>query len=63
MLMRTKHFILIVPVCVRVCVCVCVCVRVRVRVYAESVQTQGQISGSFSTSGYETNWPVIKPLA
>ena len=63
MLMRTKQFILIVPVCVCACVHVCVCVCVCVCVYAESVQTEGQISRSFSTSGYETNWPVIKPLA
>lgn len=32
-------------------------------IYAESVQTEEQISRRFSESGSETNWPAIKPLA
>ena len=27
------------------------------------VQTEKQISGHFIESGYETNWPVMKPPA
>lgn len=55
MLMQTQQLILIVLFFV---LCVCVCEHIS----EESVQTQEPISGRFSESGSESNWPAINPL-